>query len=64
MPAPEDLERAARAIDTLLRGALNGAIKKKEAEHLGPHVVAGIRMLEDGARKLREREAMALESGQ
>ena len=55
MPAPEELERAARAIDTLLRGAINGTLKKKEAEHLGPQVLEGIRMLEEGARKMRER---------
>lgn len=56
MPAHEDLERAARAIDQLLRGALSGSLKKKEAEHLSPQVTSGIRMLEDGARKMRERE--------
>jgi hypothetical protein len=55
MPAPEDLERAARAISDLLRGAQSRTLKPKEVNHLGPQVVAGIRMLEDGARRMRER---------
>lgn len=55
MPTPEEVESAARAIDALLRGAMNGTLKKKEVTHLGPKVVEGIRMLEDGARKMRER---------
>jgi hypothetical protein len=55
MPTPDEVESAARAIDALLRGAMNGTIKKKEVTHLGPKVVEGIRMLEDGARKMRER---------
>lgn len=55
MPTPDEVESAARAIDALLRGAINGTLKKKEVTHLGPKVVEGIRMLEDGARKMRER---------
>lgn len=55
MPAPEDLEKAARAISDLLRGAQSRTLKPKEVNHLGPQVVAGIRMLEDGARRMRER---------
>lgn len=55
MPTPDEVESAARAIDALLRGAMNGTLKKKEVTHLGPKVVEGIRMLEDGARKMRER---------
>jgi hypothetical protein len=55
MPAPEDLEKAARAISDLLRGAQSRTLKPKEVNHLGPQVVAGIRILEDGARRMRER---------
>lgn len=55
MITPEDLERAARAIDQLLRGAISGTIKKKEAQYLEPIVSGGVRILEDGARKMRDR---------
>lgn len=64
MPTPEELEKAARAINALLRGALTGTIKKKEVEHLGPAVVDGIRMLEDGARKMRAQADARRASGQ
>jgi hypothetical protein len=38
-----------------LRGAQNRTLKPKDVNHLGPQVLEGIRMLEEGARKMRER---------
>ena len=55
MPTPDDIERAARAIGDLLRGAQAKTLKPKDIGFLGPRVVDGIRMLEEGARKMRER---------
>ena len=55
MPEPEDLERAARAIGNLLRGVQTKTLKKKDIDFLGPQVVEGVRILEEGAQKMRER---------
>lgn len=61
MPTPEELEKAARAINALLRGALSGTMKKKEVKHLGPTVVDGIRYLETGAMNMRAKQGRAVE---
>ncbi|MFG1302693.1 hypothetical protein V5F34_00940 [Xanthobacter autotrophicus] len=56
MPTPEELERAAKAISALLRGAQNKTLRPKDVNHLGPEVVAGITFLETGARNMRAKQ--------
>lgn len=55
MPAPEDLEKAARAIRVLVRSQESRTLlKPAEAKLVSPDALAGAVMLEEGARKMRK----------
>lgn len=55
MPAPEDLEKAARAIRVLVRSQESRTLlKPSQVDLMCPDAIAGAVMLEEGARKMRK----------
>lgn len=56
MPAPEDLEKAARDMNSAWEALERGErLTKAQKDHLRPGVKSGISMMKEAARKMRER---------
>ena len=57
MPTPDELEKGARAVLTLMRAQeMRMLLKKSEFNLIGPQAIEVVRWLEDAAKKMRARE--------
>lgn len=63
LPSPDELDRYAGAIDSLLRGAGNRTLRPKDVEHLRANVAAGAEALRLWSEWRREKAKAAADKG-